>query len=116
MVWDRHILGRSTRLGHVREEPWFVYVLRCGDGTLYTGIAKDVAARLAQHAAGKGAKYTRGRGPLTLCAKKKCDSKGAALRLELRIKALPKEEKLRRAGSSQRLAAFSRKLINPPVG
>ena len=43
---------------------WHLYLLRCGDGTLYCGIAVDVAARLKQHAEGKGAKYTRGRGPL----------------------------------------------------
>lgn len=41
---------------------WYVYVLRCGDGTLYTGTTDDVARRLAAHRAGKGAKYTRGRG------------------------------------------------------
>ncbi len=92
------------------EEPWFVYVLRCGDGSLYTGIAKDVPARLRQHEAGKGAKYTRGRGPLVLCAKKKCASKSDALRLELRVKALSKSEKLQRVSSSQRLAAFARRL------
>ena len=45
---------------------WYVYVLRCGDGTLYTGTTDDVARRLAAHRAGKGAKYTRGRGPLEL--------------------------------------------------
>ncbi|HET8715147.1 MAG TPA: GIY-YIG nuclease family protein [Holophagaceae bacterium] len=45
---------------------WTVYLLRCGDGTLYCGIARDAEARLAQHQAGKGAKYTRGRGPLKL--------------------------------------------------
>jgi putative endonuclease len=90
------------------EDPWFVYVLLCGDGSLYTGIAKDVDARLRQHQAGKGAKYTRGRGPLRLCAKKKCSTKGDALRLELAVKALSKKDKMRRAGSSQRLSAFAR--------
>ena len=43
---------------------WYVYILRCGDGTLYTGITDDVDRRLAVHRSGKGAKYTRGRGPL----------------------------------------------------
>ena len=93
------------------EEAWFVYVLRCADGSFYTGIAKDVAARIAQHEAGKGAKYTRGRGPFVLCAKKKCASQSDALRLELAVKALSKDEKLRRVSSSQRLAAFVRHLI-----
>ena len=45
---------------------WYVYILRCGDGTLYTGSTDDVERRLAAHRAGKGAKYTRGRGPLEL--------------------------------------------------
>jgi putative endonuclease len=74
---------------------WFVYVARCADGSLYCGIAKDVAARLAQHDAGKGARYTRGRGPLALLAKRRCGSHGDALRLELAVKALPREEKER---------------------
>ncbi|MBL8607236.1 MAG: GIY-YIG nuclease family protein [Myxococcales bacterium] len=77
-----------------RGEPWFVYLLACGDGSLYTGIARDVAARLAQHAAGKGAKYTRGRGPLELLVKRRCPSKGDALRLELAVKRLSREAKL----------------------
>jgi putative endonuclease len=101
--------GERDSVGAV-EEAWFVYVLRCADGSLYTGIAKDVAARIAQHEAGKGAKYTRGRGPFVLCAKKKCASKGDALRLELSVKALSKDEKLRRVSTSQRLAAFVRHL------
>ena len=45
---------------------WYVYILRCGDGTLYTGITDNVPRRLAVHRSGKGAKYTRGRGPLEL--------------------------------------------------
>lgn len=92
------------------EDPWFVYVLRCGDGTLYTGIAKDVPARVRAHEAGKGAKYTRGRGPLVLCAKKRCETMGEALRLELSVKALSRSEKVLRASSSPRLAAFARAL------
>ena len=46
--------------------PYYLYILRCGDNSLYTGITTDVARRLAAHQSGKGAKYTRGRGPLTL--------------------------------------------------
>jgi putative endonuclease len=77
------------------KDVWFVYVARCSDGSLYCGIAKDVAARIAQHDAGKGARYTRGRGPLALLAKRRCDSHGDALRLELAVKALSREEKER---------------------
>ncbi|MEI6473363.1 MAG: GIY-YIG nuclease family protein, partial [Holophagaceae bacterium] len=61
---------------------WSVYLLRCGDGTLYCGIALDVAARLAQHQEGKGAKYTRGRGPLELVFAEPCASRPEALRRE----------------------------------
>ena len=79
---------------------WFVYVVRCADGSLYTGIALDVAARIAAHDAGKGARYTRGRGPVRLCAKKRCASKGDALRLEAAIKKLTRarKEQLARRG------------------
>ena len=76
-----------------KSDVWFVYLARCADDSLYTGIARDVAARIAQHDAGKGARYTRGRGPLRLCAKKKCFAKGDALRLEMAIKKLPREKK-----------------------
>jgi putative endonuclease len=78
---------------------WFVYVLRCGDGSLYTGVAKDVAARLAQHSAGKGARYTRGRGPLELLAKGRCRGRGEALRVEIAFKGLTRDDKLRVLGS-----------------
>jgi putative endonuclease len=73
---------------------WFVYVARCADGTLYTGIARDVAARIAQHDAGRGARYTRGRGPLILLGKVRCAAQGDALRLERAIKALSRDAKL----------------------
>lgn len=89
-------------------EWWFVYLARCADGSLYTGIARDVAERIAKHDAGKGAKYTRGRGPLALCAVRRCRSKGEALRLEMAVKALsrPEKETLTRP---RRLAAFARR-------
>lgn len=74
-----------------------MYLARCSDGSLYTGVAKDVAKRIAQHDAGKGAKYTRGRGPLELCAQAACEEKGEALKMEKRIKALTRTEKLRLA-------------------
>lgn len=89
-------------------ELWFVYLARCADGTLYCGIAKDVAARLAQHDAGRGARYTRGRGPLSLIAKRRCHSHGEALRLELAVKALPREEKERLANARRFRALSSR--------
>lgn len=77
------------------EKSWKVYMLRCGDGSLYTGIAVDVEHRLEVHRSGKGAKYTRGRGPLELVYTEECASKSEALKRELAIKALPREEKIK---------------------
>ena len=78
----------------MRETGYWVYIVRCADGTLYTGIAADVDKRLALHQSGKGAKYTRGRGPLTVVYREECADKSAALRRELEVKALPREKKL----------------------
>ena len=75
--------------------PWYVYILRCGDGTLYTGITDDIPRRLAAHRAGKGAKYTRGRGPLELVYTEQLPDKSAALRREAAIKRLRRGEKER---------------------
>lgn len=74
---------------------WKLYILRCKDGSLYTGITTDVPARLGAHRAGKGAKYTRGRAPLELVYCEECGSHSDALKRELQIKALSREEKLR---------------------
>ena len=73
---------------------WFVYLLECVDGSFYTGIATDVAARLAAHEAAKGARYTRSHKPLRLLASAPVGSKSQALKAELAIKRLPKEQKL----------------------
>ena len=77
------------------DEKWTVYILRCCDGSLYTGITKDVQARLKMHRQGKGAKYTRGRSPLELLYTETCENKSMALKRELSIKALPREEKMK---------------------
>jgi predicted GIY-YIG superfamily endonuclease len=77
------------------ERPWSVYILRCADGTLYTGVTTDVQRRFNAHQSGKGAKYTRGRGPLELVYREECPDKGAALKRELAIKALSRDEKLK---------------------
>lgn len=73
---------------------WFVYMLQCADGTLYTGVAKDMERRLAQHNAGRGAKYTRSRVPVTLYYKEQCGDRGGALRREAAIRRLTRREKL----------------------
>ena len=72
---------------------WYVYMLRCGDGTLYTGMTDDVERRLAAHRSGKGAKYTRGRGPLELVYTEEQPDKSSALRREFQINKLPRERK-----------------------
>lgn len=76
------------------EKVWTVYILHCGDGSFYTGIAVDVQHRLQMHRSGKGAKYTRGRGPLELVYQEVCEDHSHALRRELAIKALSREEKM----------------------
>ena len=76
------------------KKDWGVYILACGDGSLYTGITDDLERRLAAHASGKGAKYTRGRGPFALQYWEVCDSRSHALKRELAIKRLPRSGKL----------------------
>ena len=74
--------------------PAFVYMLRCKDDSLYTGWTNDLQHRLKMHATGKGAKYTRGRGPLTLVYSEELADKESALKREYEIKALTRAEKL----------------------
>lgn len=74
---------------------WVVYILECSDQTLYTGITNNLERRLKQHNEGKGAKYTRGRYPVILLKCFEVESKGEALKLEFKIKQLPKEDKLK---------------------
>ena len=73
---------------------WYVYMLRCGDGTLYTGMTDNVKKRFAAHCAGKGAKYTRGRGPQELVYTEAVSDKSAALRREYEIKKMSRQRKL----------------------
>ena len=73
----------------------YVYILRCGDGSLYTGVTTDVERRFAQHRAGTGAKYTRAHPPEAIVYREELPDKPAALRRELAIKGLRREAKLR---------------------
>jgi predicted GIY-YIG superfamily endonuclease len=68
---------------------WHVYVVRCADLTLYTGVAKDLAARMVAHNTGRGAKYTRSRLPVELVYRETVATRSAALKRELAIKRLP---------------------------
>lgn len=71
----------------------FVYIVKCGDGTLYTGYARDPKARVDAHNCGRGAKYTAGRLPVALVYTERFRSLGRALRRELEIKRLSRREK-----------------------
>ncbi|WP_135536781.1 GIY-YIG nuclease family protein [Halostella pelagica] len=73
----------------------YVYVLECADGTYYTGYTTDVSRRVAEHDAGEGAKYTRGRTPVELVYSESFDSQSAAMSREYEIKQLTREEKER---------------------
>lgn len=76
------------------DKTWNLYILRCADGSLYTGITTDVQVRFDAHSCGKGAKYTRGRGPLELVYTESCGDHSSALKRELEIKAMTRKEKL----------------------
>ena len=90
---------------------WSVYLIRSGEGLIYTGIATDVARRLGKHRSGRGAKYLRGRGPLVLIYQRQLGSRSLALRVEHRLKRLTKAQKeaIVRSGSTrQRLLTVLR--------
>ena len=72
---------------------WVVYMLECADESLYTGITTNLERRLAEHAAGKGAKYTRGRGPFRLVYSETCTDRAEATRRETAIKLMDKAKK-----------------------
>ena len=79
---------------------WSVYLARCADASLYCGIAA--------HDAGRGARYTRGRGPLTVLAVRRCRDKGVALSIEHAVKQLPRARKLALAAAPEGLTAIAR--------
>ena len=74
---------------------WYVYMLRCGDGSLYTGSTTDVARRLREHQGGTGARYTRSRPPVTLAYAEEAPDRSAAQRREAAIKKLTRAQKLK---------------------
>ena len=84
--------------GMPADPDWNVYIVRCADQTLYTGIARDLCQRIAQHNAGKGAAYTRARRPVVLVHQEAAPDRGAALRREAAIKRLPVAAKRALAG------------------
>lgn len=74
---------------------WYVYILRCGDGTLYTGSTNNLQRRLEAHKVGKGAKYTRGRQPLVMVYSEEVPQRSQALKREAAIKKLSREAKVK---------------------
>lgn len=76
------------------DSAWWVYILECRDGSLYTGVTKDIDGRVRAHNAGRGARYTRGRAPLRLVYREACGGRPAALRREAAIKRLKRDAKL----------------------
>ena len=75
------------------EQVWYLYLIECEDGSLYTGITTDVERRYAQHVAGKGARYTRMKKPVRLVGFRECGSKSEALKAELTVKKLHRSKK-----------------------
>lgn len=73
---------------------WIVYILECADGTFYTGITNNLETRLQKHESGKGAKYTKGRGPYKILLTEDYESKSEALKREIYIKSLKRNKKL----------------------
>ncbi len=81
----------------MRLQVWFVYLMRCCDGSLYCGVTTQVSRRLLQHNGVRpgGAKYTRGRRPVALCAFAPCKDKAEAYRVETKVKSVPRKKKVR---------------------
>jgi putative endonuclease len=98
--------GRDLEEGAVSGEAWTLYLLRCRDGSLYTGITTDAERRLAQHQDGTASRYTRSRRPVTIVYREFCSSRSDALKREAAVKSLSREAKERlldgaRGGSSR---------------
>lgn len=86
-----------------RPNPWFLYLIECRDGSIYTGITTDVAARYAAHASGKGARYTRAHPPARLLASVEYPDHSSALKAEYRIKQMKPQEKRTFAENQERI-------------
>ncbi len=85
--------SRSDLTNGVSAQTWFVYLLRCADGSFYAGISNDISRRVEQHNAGTASRYTRSRRPVVLIYQQAQSSRSLALKRELAIKALSRKEK-----------------------
>ncbi len=88
-------IGKTPKIPRIGKSTWFVYIVRCSDKTLYTGIAKDVSRRVLEHNSNDrlAARYTRGRRPVALVYSEKAKTQSAAARREYEIKQMTREEK-----------------------
>lgn len=92
---------------------WNLYLVRCADGTVYTGIATDVRRRIAEHESGtRGARYLRGRGPLVLLFQREVGDRSLATRLEMLVKKLPRAEKASVESLPQRIDGLLLQLMD----
>jgi putative endonuclease len=82
-----------------KNEPWFLYILECNDGSFYTGVTKDLDRRVSEHNAGKASRYTRIRLPVTLRYHEKCSGRAAALVRECEVKGYSRKKKEELVGS-----------------
>jgi|TARA_B110000027_G_C16090497_1_gene288173 putative endonuclease len=83
-----------AELAKSKQQSWFVYILLCSDNTLYTGITNNIDKRLEDHQRGVGAKYTKGRSPISLLFKERHPNRSSASKRESEIKSLTKKQKL----------------------
>lgn len=86
---EKNRVGRKKR-----GEKWFLYILKCSDLSLYTGITNDLQRRFKMHSAGKAARYTRTRRPLEMVYQEICKTRTQALVRECAVKSMPKQKKL----------------------
>ena len=91
---DRMQEKESSSRRRVKKEPWFLYILECNDGSLYTGITKDIKRRLKEHSDGRASRFTRTRRPVKLLYHEPCAGRTKALVRECRVKAFNKKRKL----------------------
>lgn len=97
----------------LRAMSWFLYLIECRDGSLYTGITTDVARRYAQHVSGKGARYTRAHPPLQLLGAVECPDRSTASRAEYALKQRKPAEK--RLWLTQQLRAGKKRVTKKPA-
>jgi len=83
-----------AELATLKDQPWFVYIISCNDQTLYTGVTNNIEKRLFDHENGRGAKYTKGRGPLQLVYREKFLDRSSASQREYQIKKMSRLQKL----------------------